>query len=210
MGVSRDLPMISDVEGCEQVATELDRFCVSGRFLKNRPNFPVMQWSLENHRLFSNRMKRLILNWLCCLKRANIYIPLDIIRHILMYIYLSDDFMSHVVQLENKHTRIYSFHKAEAIDLIGKLDCDGELRIVTGRRQYPTAMSKERMCVSIHDGTKLLYWRRLRDGSDYSWRTTEMSEEELSRLQVLLFGRQLFPTNSDWLVFLKNIVMDAP
>jgi hypothetical protein len=176
--------------------------------------FPSKSWTLEEHKYFPVDLQRRVFQLLCCLRRKTIHIPPDITFEILSYFSLHEEISSRVVcitdktkpgiiQRRTRRTRIFSLKYPIAIDIESERDSDGECKIVADIRKYPHEQGLKKMTVSVNVGGKLVFWKRLRDGSDSSWRITELTVENSLFLQHMLFGDLLMDDQS-WLLFMKQ------
>ena len=207
MGASPSSVEITDVPARAQCQQELRHFTRLHKTLKQRPLcIPDIRWTPFNHKLFSREFKERFVCLLCCLRAYGLCLPKDIIGYILSMISISDDVMAHVVQLGEGKSRVYSFNGNRALDVMSRRDCDGETHIVGRLRQYPNTLSATKHTVSVYEGGSVMYWTRLRDGSDFSWRTTEISMEDLQQIRLVIFGDVGSSSDCTWCFdFLKSL-----
>ena len=160
-------------------------------------------WTPASHKHFSDSFRRMVMTLLCCLNRRGAELPLEMIIEIMSHFSFREDLSHHVFFIPfrdrfttssiRRNTRIYSLtSNPVALDVVSTRDCDGELRILVGVRKYPNDHGMNQMSITAHDHSNLLFWRRLRDGSDFSWRTTVASDYKLNQ-----FKRSIFGNNSD-------------
>mmetsp|Transcript_21673 Transcript_21673/g.31541 ORF Transcript_21673/g.31541 Transcript_21673/m.31541 type:complete len:224 (-) Transcript_21673:87-758(-) len=175
---------------------------------------PDAVWTPATHRLFSYSFRRKVFTLLCCLKRCGIFLPHEVLTLlILSHFTLRSEIMSHVVCISatrtefaqlSRYSRIYSLHSPVALDIVSCRDDDGEVRIVFGERCYPNSTDSHLMLANLHS-SEFVYWKRLRDGSDFSWRVTKMTEDMLSHTNLLIFGTESIMDNESWFYILKQL-----
>jgi hypothetical protein len=97
---------------------------------------------------------------------------------------------------------VYSLQNNVALDIMSVRDCDGELRVQVRERLYCNDTNMYVMSTNLFDFSDIFYWKRLRDGSDFSWKTSKCSEDKLQQFQQVLFGNTLVVDNDSFFNFL--------
>ena len=113
-----------------------------------------------------------------CLRRNGITLPRDLVELLVRHLTAWDDFVIRSSFEEEPPSygsqagrfAVETFDAKDTYVFRWRLVCDGEQEI-----RYSNAETKN--C--------LLYWKRLRDGSDFSWKTTQVSSETPFKIALL-------------------------